>query len=238
MRKAFKDLETVEELKNYLDHSFAYVRKSVFHYTSLDALLCIFTDRRLKFSVFDKTNDVIEEKFVDPGIRNKRYLCFMRTMLENFGMWAMYGGLTKTPSNLKNTYIKIEIPVTELKNLIEEKNLKANLIAYTNLLKTEKKHIYKCGALQNSKNIDLDSAKLSGYIKDNAWEYEKELRIWSNNEYESLKEEFLKSWKIIPSPLISVEECKKLLKTDPRYEAVCSLMNIEENKYFGTYKTR
>ena len=55
---------------------------------------------------------------------------------------------------------------------------------------------------------------------------------------ESLKEEFLKSWKIIPSPLISVEECKKLLKTDPRYEAVCSLMNIEENKYFGTYKTR
>ena len=70
------------------------------------------------------------------------------------------------------------------------------------------------------------------------WEYEKELRIWSNNEYESLKEEFLKSWKIIPSPLISVEECKKLLKTDPRYEAVCSLMNIEENKYFGTYKTR
>ena len=84
----------------------------------------------------------------------------------------------------------------------------------------------------------MDSAKLSGYIKDNAWEYEKELRIWSNNEYESLKEEFLKSWKIIPSPLISVEECKKLLKTDPRYEAVCSLMNIEENKYFGTYKTR
>ena len=204
MGKAFKDLETAEELKNYLDHSFAYVRKSVFHYTSLDALLCIFTDRRLKFSAFDKTNDLIEEKFVDPGIRNKRYLCFMRTMLENFGMWAMYGGLTKTPSNLKNTYIKIEIPVTELKKFIEEKNLKANLIAYTNLLNTEKKHIYKCGALQNSKNIDLDSAELSGYIKDNAWEYEKELRIWSNNEYESLKEEFLKSWKIIPSPLISV----------------------------------
>ena len=84
----------------------------------------------------------------------------------------------------------------------------------------------------------MDSAELSGYIKDNAWEYEKELRIWSNNEYESLKEEFLKSWKIIPSPLISVEEYKKLLKTDSRYETVCSLMNIEENKYFGTYKTR
>ena len=107
MGKAFKDLETAEELKNYLNHSFAYVKKSVFHYTSLDSLLCIFTDRRLKFSAFDKTNDVIEEKFVDPRIRNKRYLCFMRTMLENFGMWAMYGGLTKTPSNLKNTYIKI-----------------------------------------------------------------------------------------------------------------------------------
>lgn len=67
----FKDYETIEDLKQYLDNPFHYTRKSVFHYTNLCALKKIFEEKRLKGSLFEKTNDITEARFVTEESLNK-----------------------------------------------------------------------------------------------------------------------------------------------------------------------
>lgn len=62
--KAFRDLSTAEELRDYLDRPLDHVRGSVFHYTSLEAVLCIYSQRTLRFSSFERTNDRAEAAFV------------------------------------------------------------------------------------------------------------------------------------------------------------------------------
>lgn len=243
--KAFSDLESAEELISYLNKPLMHMRYSVFHYTSLESLLKIFRGKKLKFSHFDTTNDKIEADFVTEETKKKRFFCLMRSMEENFGMWAMYGGLTKSPdtTSLKDICVKIEFNVTELKAFIKEKNLKATAVAYTQIVtkKTKLNNIYSCGSCTNKKGISLyeNREQLSGYIKDNAWKYEHEMRLWSENEFVDLSDAFLASLKIIPSPVSSVDECKNLIK-ESEYKDLLDVITplFVENKYEGTYLTK
>ena len=240
MSKVFSDLKTPEELREYLSSPFSHVRKSVFHYTSLDVLVKIILGKRFKMSRFETSNDVIECDFVKPEIKAKRYICFMGTMIENFGMWAMYGGLHKQKkAKLANIYVKIEVPWKELKRLCDENGLSANKIAYTNIVEAgnaRKTGIYYCGEQKNTKKIPLKREILSGFVKDFAWKYERELRVWTNKdeEYLNLDQRFIDSLKVIPSPLYSVKECEQLIKkTNPE---LLGRIKFQKNLYEGKYK--
>ena len=82
----FSNFKTCEEIKNYLDKPFRYTTKSVFHYTSLDSLVKIFDEKRLKFSKFESTNDILEEKIVTEETKKKNFFSLMKTQIDNYGM--------------------------------------------------------------------------------------------------------------------------------------------------------
>lgn len=175
----FSEFQTCEELKNYLDKPFHYTTKSVYHYTTLESMVKIFEGKSLKFSKFETTNDILEENFVTEETKKKNFFSFMKTQIDNYGMWAMYGGLTKSNSEeLKDICVKIEFPIKVLKKYISDKNLKANLIAYGDLRKERNTNIITCGTVTNKKIVKIDKNILSGYIKDNIWKNEEELRVW------------------------------------------------------------
>lgn len=240
----FADIKTAKELKGYLEkQAFHFNRKSVFHYTNLESLLEIIKSKKLKFSTFEKTNDVIEDEFINDSIRKKFYFCFMRSMQENFGMWAMYGGITDNQEkNLRNTYVKIEFDVKELRKIVKKNNIQASLVAYTDMVKADDDNSYgiiSCGDCINKNKITVDKKGiLSGYIKDNAWKYEKELRLWSDNEFVSI-EEIISSIKIIPSPMVSLKKFKELIKNS-NYSAYLKTLELctVKNNYEGKYRPR
>lgn len=98
--------------------------------------------------------------------------------------------------------------------------------------------IYFCGTVTNSQNINLDKELLSGYVKDVIWKNEEELRIWFNNDFEEVDDEFLSSLKIIPNPLYTVEDYKKILRQNNVSEELINKMNFEKNKYLNTYRPK
>lgn len=240
MNKAFSNLTTVKELQEYLDEPFHYINKTVAHYTSLDSLLYILSDRRLKFSCFEKTNDVIECDFVSEETKKKRFFCMMGSAEENFGMWAMYGGLaskTSETDKLKSTYVKIKIPVSAVKSFIKKNDLRANAVAYTRLLEDKdiKNPLYYFGNRTNRNSINLDKEALSGYVKDVAWKYEREIRIWSESEYVSIDDNFINNLEVFPSPIITYSDCKKLIQSHSRYGKIQNVIEkiLKPNKYEG-----
>lgn len=235
----FSNFKTCEEIKIYLDKPFWYTTKSVFHYTSLDSLVKIFDEKRLKFSKFESTNDILEEKIVTEETKKKNFFSLMKTQIDNYGMWAMYGGLTKSDyKSLKDVCVKIEFPVSTLKKYISDKNLNANLIAYTNLIKPKRKNIITCGTVKNKIITEIKKDILSGYLKDDIWKNEEELRLWSVNEYENIDDEFLASLKLIPSPCYTADEYVDILKKSGINDDLIKKMHFIENKYYNTYRKR
>ena len=237
----FSDFKTPEELKDYLEKPFHYTTRSVFHYINLNALVQIFNEKKLKASTFEKTNDILEENFLIEEVKQKKFMCFMKTRIDNYGMWAMYGGLKKENDEnpkLEDFCVKIEFPVDMIKKFIENHNLKANLIAYTDLHSERKGKVYFCGTVTNRQKINLDKELLSGYVKDVIWKNEEELRIWFNNDFEEIDDEFLSSLKIIPNPLYTVEDYKKILRQNNVSEELINKMIFEENKYYNTYRPK
>lgn len=246
MAKSFSGLQTAQELKERLDNPFRYIRKHVSHYTNLDALLSILSGKKLKFSHFAKTNDPLEYIIMHEETRKKRIFCVMGSSEENFGMWAMYGGLAakavagteKLDEILKNTFVKIKIPVPSLKAFVTKAGLHASAVAYTKLAGTPMPEKMLCffGSKSNT-NIPFDRSILSGYIKDVAWKYEHEIRIWSESEFVSVDDAFIHSLEVFPSPVITLDECRKLLERDGRYSNVKSTLDaiLKENRYQGCF---
>ena len=81
----------------------------------------IFNGKKLKASTFEKTNDILEENFLIEEVKQKKFMCFMKTRIDNYGMWAMYGGLKKEKGEnpkLEDFYVKIKFPVDMIKKFI------------------------------------------------------------------------------------------------------------------------
>ena len=69
-------------------------------------------------------------------------------------------------------------------------------------------------------------------------ENEEELRIWFNNDFEEIDDEFLSSLKIIPKPLYKVEDYKEILRQNNVSEELIKKMIFEEIKYHKTYRPK
>ena len=59
-----------------------------------------------------------------------------------------------------------------------------------------------------------------------------------NNDFEEVDDEFLSSLKIIPNPLYTVEDYKKILRQNNVSEELINKMNFEKNKYLNTYRPK
>ncbi len=216
----------------------------LFHYTDFDSLIKIINSKTFKFNRSDKLNDkneyMINEVLFDDFSEIKRYFkdykyeeyesslkehsrfySFSMTYspYESISMWKMYG----KQENLK---IRIDFPRDVFDNLFQNNN---------NLCSEEGIKIINCKPLVGSINIckldkidyikeDFDKELLIkklvekyGYIKYEAWEYEKEERALVNLQrndkviFLKLNDDFIKKVHVTFNPWIS-KEFQEILK--------------------------
>ena len=166
-----------------------------FHYTNIDGLACMIKTRRWKFSSARKTNDLHE--FSSKGSPDEwRYIysCSLSHGDEdNIGMWKMYGDkkysicLRLSPLIIKTWIDSLERTKEYYCNTKDYKALTPNFqelsfhdIAYIHGYQSPYNSVVCWGNIINSakwiSNISNEK-DLTGFIKNSAWEYEKETRI-------------------------------------------------------------
>ncbi len=214
----FKTLKNEKEIKMYLNAALSNKNwTSAYHYTSLESLYQIFKSKTLRLSNIKGMNDILESNFANDI--DECFFCMSRGSggkIENFGMWAMYGHIrdydAKDP---KKIGVKIEFTKEVLENLIKENSgSNLRLVAYTDLIWEKNKTINFSSSTQN-KNVKRFSSELHGYLKDNSWSYEKELRICVKTTEQSAEHTFinvpdylLEKLIVFPSPLANISHCQ------------------------------
>lgn len=237
-----KDIKDTESLLSYLQNP-AEGFRSAYHYTSLEALYQICSNKTLRFSRMKKMNDEFEQVLFCTN--RDFFFCLSKGVDEekdNFGLWAMYGKLNVKKSNkAEDIGVKIYFPSSTIKQIrIENKSLIQHHIAYTDLIdnydKPTNREIY-VGSHSTEIN-DFDKDKCSGFIKDVAWRYENEMRLRIAGDSERItdktkdipiSDEILSSLKVYPSPLYTLDEVEKAFKE--RCGGTEIHVNFCENKY-------
>lgn len=238
--KSFDSLKTPEELKEYLSNVLKYHQpKAYFHYTKLSTVIKIYETGTFKAAQIKNMNDGLEKDFASDC--KEYFTCLMGSIVENFGMWAMYGGigthLSSSETANDDIYVKIKIPSDKLKDFVINNNdVSMRAIAYTNfnsqIKKDKKPSIIRCGTCENKEKIDILDNCLHGYIKDNAWSYEKEIRLVSKKEFIDISS-ILNSFTVIPSPNNSIQECKMIFKRLKENSCLKCEPVFEENDYYN-----
>ena len=240
--KKFEDLQTADELKKYLDSVLSRKQpQNYYHYTKLTNLLKIYETGKFKCSQIKNMNDRLESELT--GNCSDYFTCLMGSSIESFGMWAMYGGIGAHLNNDDNNsaadiYVKIKIPVDSIKSLVMQSNgnIALRQIAYTNLNAQLRHDLPQstvfCGTVKNNNKIDCLDPALKGYVKDNAWSYEKEVRLVSKEEFVDISS-ILNTFRIIPSPAYSIQKTKMVFRELKKQSKLLQQPVFEENEYYN-----
>lgn len=195
----FEDISTEIELIKYLDNSTERLkeRNYIYHYTTLNRCIDIFKSKKWFLSNAQCMNDVLEYNNGDvEKWRNLFFASFMSDADESIGMWSMY-------SQPWEDGVQIAIPVSKAKDWmkaiseiwevdcktfkITESHVKCNSenrvflssVAYCNCDNPagEPEKITWSTAKNTKLRNASHASNLTGYVKDSAWDYEKEIRI-------------------------------------------------------------
>lgn len=198
---AFAKITTPSELAKYLDNVSSRLQKRVYlyHYTKLPNLIAMFRSKCWHLCSAKDMNDLLEYKNGDSSRWNNLFFAsFMTESKESIGMWSMY-------SQPWERGVKIAIPVAIVKNWIKKcteifevdlntkqltgqkikispnVTLWLSSVAYSNAESLEYTGMQETISWSNRHNSNIKNAttipELTGYIKDNAWDYEKEVRL-------------------------------------------------------------
>lgn len=194
----FSTINSSKDLKLYLSAP-ARIKKDVylFHYTTLSSAISIIKSNYLILFNPKTMNDGLEfENYSEKDVKNIFFASFMLEQKESIAMWAMYSTpwddgvkisingkafkkwLKKTKyiyqANSKTKKVS-DTPIFT----VDKENIKLSnyVIAYVND-DDSKNEIVTCGGAKNNiiKGI-LKNRNLLGYVKNSAWEYEKEYRV-------------------------------------------------------------
>lgn len=197
-REKFQSINNSCALKSFLK-DMAKEHRYLYHYTTSTALETILKTRKWKFSSARKTND-LHECYFKGCVDEWKYIyscSFSHGDEDNIGMWKMYGE--------KKQSICMKINISSILNWIQYLEQEKEFYYRTRLL-SEHDSLYRCeidslsmhdiayihgwqddgcskvcwGNIVNptnwTKNISAEH-ELTGFIKNSAWEYEKETRI-------------------------------------------------------------
>lgn len=238
----FKDINNAEDLVRYLCDDVKRLSNSgyIYHYTKLSSLIKIIKNKRLLLANAADMNDKLEFKNGDMNKwPNIFFSSFMTEDRESIGMWSMYaqpwdkGVKIAIPSNIARNWIhsiseieeisKTDNTPTGRKVLIDNNQLKLASVVYSNTDSLTKKDVVEKLCWSNVVNTNFKNAayrkELTGYIKDMAWSYEKEIRIrveFNNLEgFEkvsiNIPDEVIESMIITASPLFEGDLSTELL---------------------------
>ena len=198
--RAFKELRNTQDLIAYLN---AKARLSsspyLYQYTSISALVGMVRTNTMHLGNAKHMNDQLEYSNGDSNIwRDLFFTCFMSEEKENIGMWSMYaqpwheGVKLSFPKEVIRSLVADTKEVIEIsqankqptgRRLNEDEPFSAwiSAVAYSNRdgisLKKEEE-VLRCGGETNSIIFNAPHIpSLTGYIKDMAWSYEKEIRV-------------------------------------------------------------
>lgn len=191
----FKEIKDVDKLVAYLsDYSNRLKNTDMLcQYTSLTAVVNIVKNKYWYLGSPKNMNDGLE---LQNGLRreNKLYFSsFMAEQKESIAMWSMYAQPWQDG-------VMISIPTSEFKKWVRGINMiyaankdktcdeesKFNLnkfsvsltrVAYSNQDENGNVSSLSCGTAKNTIFKSVDDKSLRGYIKDEAWSYEKEVRL-------------------------------------------------------------
>lgn len=230
--KAFEALEKPQDIIDYLNaKSRLNTSKQLYQYTSVSALVNMIKSRTMHLANAKFMNDQLEYSNGDPDVwKNLFFTCFMSEEDESIGMWSMYaqpwrdGIKISIPRDILRQWVSETQQVIEISQetkrptgrklaLSDTFSIWISAVAYSNRdgidLKRDEE-VLRCGGQTNKKIINAPHiAELTGYIKDMAWSYEKEVRVkiqfdnWRNFERIAipLPDYVIDSMVITPSPL-------------------------------------
>lgn len=246
---SFESITETDKLLKYLDDSSSRLKNTEFlhHYTTLSKALQIIKSGYWHLGSAKSMNDKVEYEHGDLQHWDNLFFCsFMSDVKESIAMWSMYsqpwmqGVKLSIPKKMFIKWIKeieelVEISTvtyqpTEI--IIPVKNESINnsaklwisAVAYSNAENVKQSGIRHRLTWSTAENRNftkpLTIPELTGYIKDMAWSYEKEIRIKAElnntNGIERvaipLSDEIIKSMIITAGPLFEgdlQEEIKK-----------------------------
>ena len=201
----FQAIKTVQDLILYLDDFSARSKnyQYVYHYTTLPNLIKIINGKQWHLANAKGMNDKLEYECGDSERwKSIFFASFMVESKESIGMWSMYSQpwnigvkiaipitvikdwIKSSPSiyGLKLDSDKRYVPVELLTNT-DGTNvpLKLSAVAYSNAYSLETPKESEILAWSSARNNHIKGApsipELTGYIKDKAWDYEKEIRL-------------------------------------------------------------
>lgn len=229
---SFDTIDNSSDLKKYLDFgSRLNSSQFLYQYTTVSALINMLRSQTMHLSNAKYMNDQLEYRNGDPQIwKNLFFSCFMMEDDESIGMWGMYaqpwreGVKISIPKEILRRWVNETSELIEISQeskqptgrKISDKGafrVWISTVAYSNFEGLETKSMaetLRCGLQENRilKNAPR-RPELTGYIKDMAWSYEKEVRVKAhfNNEmgFEriaiKMPEYVIDSLVITPSPL-------------------------------------
>lgn len=185
------DVKNIEDVRIYLKEQ-AKKNKRLYHYTTYESLLAILYSNTFRLSRMDLLNDKAEKKLGNFDERTQNYSISFTQEKEYVSMWAMYG----KPSGIK---IRLDFDRTLLFNdkaqlyidgerknkiyfskpLFETKG-SADQTVLSDVVYFDKKENQLKHNTNPFPNLIFDSSQtsqLTGLIKYDAWEFEKETRF-------------------------------------------------------------
>ena len=220
----------------------------LYHYTTFESLLYIIQDRRFRLTRTDLLNDKAEKKIGNTEKASHNYVMSMTEGIEYISMWAMYGrpsGIKIRLDFSKEEFIRIincnndwsnynsnvfhRFSVDENGNLIKDTlhklfslNNEPNPIrfAYIAYINKEKKKAKYNNKYFHSLILDEKSIEeLTGFVKYDAWEFEKEIRLLVELKdnareyiYLPISNDLIKTFRITFNPWIS-DKMSDMIKT-------------------------
>lgn len=194
----FEDISTEQELITYLDDANARLknRDYVYHYTNINRAQKIFQSKKWHLKKAMCMNDALEHANGD-SLRwsNLFFASFMTDTKESIGMWSMYGQpwnqgvILAIPTkvfidwvnNVREVYEISCDNFTPTQTIIQtdaSNRVFLSSVAYSNCDNYEKNEKLTWSNVANTKiKAAAHIPELTGYIKDSAWEYEREIRI-------------------------------------------------------------
>lgn len=194
----FAKITNIDDMIAYLDDSARRLEKrsSIYHYTRLERVVDIFKSELWHLGNASCMNDMLEFNNGDSKRwENIFFASFMTDVKENIGMWSMYaqpwedGVLIEIPKDVFRGWINgtreiLEVscknfqPTGKSVNVDDKNKLFLSSVAYSNCdnVELEEKTTWSNVTNRNIKGVS-HIPELTGYIKDSAWDYEREIRI-------------------------------------------------------------
>lgn len=243
----FKDIGNPTDLVRYLCDDTRRLSNSgyIYHYTTLSSAIKIIRSEKWHLANATHMNDTLEYQNGDKARwPNIFFSSFMTEDKESIGMWSMYaqpwekGVKIAIPSTIARNWVHSIKEIEEISRLdyapsgekvqLDNGQISLASVVYSNTDSLTKKDVLEKLCWSNVVNTNLRNAahmkELTGYVKDMAWSYEKEIRIRVefNNKYGfdrvsiDLPDKVIESMIITASPLFEGDLFTELQKETER----------------------